>query len=244
MKPQSAIAIFTSSLCFFAVSFSLTQKPVAACPSNASNYLAYQQRNSPDRCEGIRRQAIGSSVELVSFATKRLDRTFNNTLTLRVPNLGPTPSVVLRSYQGRRYQLDRFPLQRNASEYRFNLATDILTRANIPPQSLRAIAELPGNQPIYVPVIVDRPSEKYELVFYSPARTLISSLEIRRDNEAIHQDSRPNPSRGEIRFTWDAKNQPAGRYQLRVRYELQQRGQPPEKGVDLRLFYHDPAWLR
>lgn len=244
MKPKSAIAIFTSALCFLAASFILTPQPAAACPRNASNYLTYQYRRNPDRCEGIRRQAIGASFDLVSFATKGLDETFNDTLTLRIPDRGQIPTVYLRSYQDKQYQLDRFSPQRRNNEYRFNLATDILNRAIISPQSLRAIAKLPGNQRIYVPVIVDRTSQEYEIVFYSPTRTLISSLEIRRNGAVIHRDRRPNPRTGEIRFTWDARNQPADRYQLRVNFEQRSPNQRPDKGVYLALIHHDPAWLR
>ncbi|MEM9538265.1 MAG: hypothetical protein AAGA60_02010 [Cyanobacteria bacterium P01_E01_bin.42] len=243
MKPQSAIAIFTSALCFLAVSFTLTPSPAAACPRTASNYLTYQRRRNPDRCEGIRRQASGASFRLVSFATKGLNDTFNNTLTLRIPDLGQTPTAILRSYQGKQYQLDRFTPRRRNNEYRFNLATDILNGAIISPQSLRAIAKLPGNQHIYLPVIVDRTSEEYEIVFHSPTRTLIPNLEIRRNGEVIHSDRRLNPRQGEIRFTWDAKNEPADRYQLRVEYEQRSPNQRPENGVYLALFHHDPAWL-
>lgn len=199
----------------------------AACPPSDPNDLVYQRRSSPSRCEGINRQAISASFNLVSLATSNLTN-LGNTLRLQVPNMGEIPNITLRSYE-RRYQLDSFTpeLNQNQNKYEFDLDTRIIRQAEVAVNSLRAIASIPGSQPIYIPVIIGQPSSSYEFVLYSPARTKINSFEISHNNQVIHTQQRPNPIRGEMVFSWDGRNQPEGVYQLRVLAELNQRGQRP-----------------
>lgn len=217
--------------------------PVHACPTNVSDTLAYQRRNNPRRCEGINRQGVSGSFGLVSFATSTL-RHYPTQLSLQIPQMGPNPNLRVRSF-GRRYQLDDLTLQRSQNQnwYQINLNTNVLQNANVAAESLRAIAHLPGSQPVYVPVIIQSSAASYDLVFYSPSRTVIHSLEISRNNQVVHRDSRPNPRDGEIRFTWDARNQPAGLYRLHVEAEIQQRGQRPQRVTRIFALHHDPAWL-
>ncbi|MGC9528849.1 MAG: hypothetical protein ACP5D7_25250 [Limnospira sp.] len=234
---------FLTSLYLLAAGiFTLHAPPAVACPDNASNPLSYQRRSNPSRCEGISHQAIGAAFNLVSLSTSNLSN-LGNTLRLQVPNMGATPTVILRSYE-KRYQLDQFIPNLNQNKYQLNLNTQIITKAAVPPNSLRAVATLPGSQPIYVPVIIGTPSQSYQFVLYSPARTTINAFEIRRNNQVIHSDSRPNPRQGEIRFTWDGRNQPKDVYQLRVEAELRQRGTRPETVTRVFSFHHDPAWFR
>jgi hypothetical protein len=212
-----------------------------ACPSNLSEPLAYQRRSNPTRCEGINRQSVSGSFSLVSFATSSLTA-YSNQLQLRLPRVGVNPTLRVRSYQ-RRYQLDSLEPQPQQNWYQVSLQTNILQQANVPPTSLRALAQLPGSQPVYIPVVINSASNHYEIVFYSPSRVLIHSLEILRNNQVIHRDSRPSPRQGEIAFNWDARNQPAGEYQLRIKAEIQQRGIAPETVNRAFLFHHNPNWL-
>ncbi|NMG56964.1 hypothetical protein E1H12_00155 [Geitlerinema sp. P-1104] len=211
------------------------------CPTNLPDDLAYQRRDNPSRCEGINRQSVSGSFSLVSFATSNVT-SYDNPLQLRIPGVGSNPNLRVRSYQ-RRYQLDSLQLQRQQNRYQVDLNTRILRESHVPPNSLRALAQLPGSQPAYVPVIIGSPTNHYEIVFYSPSRVLIRSLEIRRNNQVVHRDSRPSPRQGEIRFTWDGRNQPAGDYQLRVEAEIQQRGIAPQSVTRVSRFHHDPSWL-
>ncbi|MGI0496856.1 hypothetical protein ACOKW7_27480 [Limnospira platensis CENA597] len=214
----------------------------AACPPSDPNHLVYQRRSSPSRCEGINRQAISASFNLVSLATSNLTN-LGDTLRLQVPNMGGTPNITLRSFE-RRYQLDSFTPELSQNKYQLHLDTRIIRQAEVAANSLRAIASLPGSQPIYIPVIIGQPSSSYQFVLYSPARTQINSFEIRHNNQVIHSQQRPNPRRGEMVFSWDGRNQPRGLYQLWVLAELQQRGQRPETVTRVFSFYHDPAWFR
>lgn len=234
---------FLTSLYLPAVAIlALNPNPAAACPEHASNPLVYQLRSNPSRCEGINRQAISAGFNLVSLSTSAL-RNYSQTLTLQVPQMGGQPEIILRSYN-RLYQLDQFTPQLSNNQYQFNLNTEIITKVDVPAASLRAIATLPGSQPVYIPVIIGTPSQSYQFVLYSPARTTINTFEIRRNNQVIHSDSRPNPRQGEIRFTWDGRNQPKGLYQLRVVAELRQRGTRPETVTRVYSFHHDPAWFQ
>jgi flagellar basal-body rod modification protein FlgD len=218
--------------------------PVQACPTNVSDTLAYQRRDKddePSRCEGITRQGVSGSFGLVSFATSTLRR-YPDELSLQIPQVGPSPNLRVRSF-GRRYQLDSVELELSEDRYQIDLPTNILRNANVAAESLRAIAHLPGSQPVYVPVIIQSSASSYDLVFYSPSRTVIHSLEISRNNQVVHRDSRPNPRDGEIRFTWDAGNQPAGRYRLHVEAEIQQRGQRLQRVTRIFALHHNPDWL-
>ncbi|USR91131.1 hypothetical protein NEA10_20285 [Phormidium yuhuli AB48] len=219
--------------------------PVHACPSQVSDRLIYQRRPNPNRCEGINRQGVSGSFGLVSFATSTLTH-YPTRLRLQVPKpqatTGSNPSLRVRSF-GRRYQLDNLALQSGRNNYEINLGTDILQGANVPAQSLRAIAHFQGSQPVYSPVIIGSSGSYYELVFYSPSRAVIHSLEIHRNNQVVHRDRRPNPRDGEIRFTWDARNQPEGLYRLQVQAEIQRRGQRPEQITRIFALYHHPDWL-
>lgn len=220
----------------------LNAPPAAACPTNHPDPLVYQRRSRPSRCEGIASQSISGSFSLVSLATSSLTN-LGNRLMLQVPNMGGTPNIILRSFQ-KRYQLDNVTPNLKGNKYELDLDTQIITQAQVPANSLRAIAHLPGSQSIYVPVIIGQPSTSYKFVFHSPGRTQINSFEIRHNNQVIHTQQQPRPRQGEIVFIWDARNQPRGVYQLSVSGETRQRGQRPEAVSGVFKFHHDPAWLR
>lgn len=244
MKPQHPLRILGYTACVLAAAATVFQQPAVACPATASHPSLYQRRSSPNRCEGIRRQNVGAAFELVSFASNGLGSNYGNTISLRIPNLGSTPRVSMRSYTNKSYQLDSFTPSSSANGYIFNIPTTILRNEDIPTRSLRALASISGSQPIYVPVILSRSSGTYEFVFFSATRATVSSFEIRRNNQVIHRDSRTNPRRGEIPFTWNPQNQPAGLYQLYITAEQRQRGQRPERISLVLPFRHHPNWLR
>ncbi|MGC9502745.1 hypothetical protein [Baaleninema sp.] len=163
------------SVWLLAAGFFASSAAANPCPSNLSDPLAYQRHHNPDRCEGIRRQNISSSFSWVSFATSNLRR-YGSTLRLKLPEVGENPTLTVRAYS-RRYQLDPLEFQPRGDWYEFSLQTDILQQAHVAPESLRAIASLPGSQPIYVPVVIDSPSPRYNFVFYSPSRAIVRSFE-------------------------------------------------------------------
>ena len=223
--------------------FAFNTIPAIACPSpnRAANFLAYQRRNN-NRCEGIVRRDIAGSLSLISFASRNLTN-YSNNLNLQISNINNTsPQVTIRSYE-KNYILDRLNLSKNSSWFTFNLPTQILTDAGVPPNSLRAIAKLSGSQPVYVPVILNKTSGEYEFAFYTANRTKFSTFEIIYNNQIESSQPRntfSNPN-GEVIFTWDGRNASKGRYRLRVIAEIQQRGQPSERVTKNLQFQHDPS---
>jgi len=217
--------------------------PAQACPNGNPQTLGYIRRDN-NRCEGIANINIGSSFRLISFLTRNIP-TFGDNLSLQIPRIGDTsPNISVRSL-GRNYQLDDFSLVPSQNNFTFNWPTRILKEANISPNSLRALASVSlGSQFVYVPVILGQPSGQYEIVLYSSELVKIPTFEISRNNQVVYRSPRNNPQRGEIIFTWDGRNQPAGRYQLRLAAQLEQYGRPPDQVNSLITFEHNPNWLR
>jgi flagellar basal-body rod modification protein FlgD len=93
----------------------------------------------------------------------------------------------------------------------------------VPINSLRALAELPGSQSVYVPVILGKASGVYEIVFYTASQTRFPSFQILDSKQkVIDSQSRRNFSDidSEVKFNWDGRKNPAGRYKLRYVAEM------------------------
>ncbi len=214
----------------------------ASCPTSADNPLEYQRRNN-NRCEGIKRASVSGAFGLISFASHNINN-YRNTLSLQVPSIDNIPPNVRVHSRHKRYILDNFTPLLNKSWFIFNWSTAILKQAGIPPSSLRAIATLPGSQPLYVPVILGQPSDQYEFVFFTANRTKFKTFQILYQGREVYSKPRPNPLKGEVKFTWKGSQAKKGRYQLRVVVEIQQRSQPPETVTRLIQFEHNPNWLK
>ena len=231
--------IFTA----FLLSLSL---PALACEAGDPNQTDYMRREN-NRCEGIYPTTnVSSSLRLISLVARNLPDGYGDRLSLRIPHNG-TVSPVLRIQSLRsRYILDNPQLTSNASGFTLNWSTFVLQEAEVPVNSLRAIAFLNESQPIYIPVLLGPPASEYEIVFYSPNRTTFKQLEIVRvrDNQVVYTHPQTPPQTGEIRFTWNAQNVPAGDYFLRVVAEIEQFSRPPETRSSQIVFRHDPNWLQ
>lgn len=214
-----------------------------ACPNGNPQTLGYMRRDN-NRCEGIAGINVGGAFSLISFVTRNIPA-FGDNLSLQIPRIGDTsPDISVRSL-GKNYQLDDFSLVPNQNNFTFNWPTRILKEANIPTNSLRALASFNlGSQVVYVPVILGQPSGQYEIVLYSSQLVKIPTFEISRNNQVVYRNSRTTPQRGEVVFNWDGRNAPAGRYQLRVVAQLEQYGRPPEPVNRQITFEHNPNWLR
>ncbi|WP_414584478.1 hypothetical protein [Scytonema sp. PCC 10023] len=222
-----------------------------SCPEGNPDSTDYIRRQPPKRCEGLKVEPIsGTPLSLISIATRNL-RSYDNNLTLQIPRIkgGKNPEVRVKSFgDNYQYQLDDFPLSGNASRFNFTWDTNILRKSKIPENSLRAVASYNfGSQPVHVPVIVGQTSGEYEFVFYSRDRVRFTTFKIIRKGgqKPIYTTSRPNPSSGEIIFTWDGRNTPAGRYEIHYIAKIDQRDLgtyrlPPRQIV----FEHNPNWLR
>ena len=233
------IKTLTPALCLLTAL--LLPAPAFACPANLPDPLLYQRRNNPNRCEGLTRTNISANLTLVSFTTSTPTNTPN--LTLTIPSTSTAPNLIIRSY-ARRYQIDSFTPQRNNQGYQFTLPTQLMRNAQVPLDSLRMIASTSDSQPVYIPVTIGSPSSRYQIVFYSPTLATIQSLEILRNNQVIHRETRTTSRQGEIIFTWDGRNRPAGRYQIRIVGTLEQRGMRPQSFNRVLPFNHHPNWLR
>ncbi len=238
--------IIFASLLIFSFSYLPAQ---ANCQEGNPNSTDYIRRQPPKRCEGLKPEPISAnSLSLISIASHNLTNYANN-LTLQIPRIkgGNNPEVTVKSLGDKYlYQLDNFPLSANTLHFNFTWDTSILRRAKIPENSLRALASYNfDSQRIYVPVIVGQPSSQYEFVFYSENRVRFGTFEIiRKGQKPIYKTSRLNESDGEISFTWDGRNTPAGRYEIHYIAKIDQRDLPTERIERRIVFEHNPNWLR
>ncbi len=217
-----------------------------ACVYDDQKLLDYIRREN-NRCEGIKpRIDVSGSLRLVSLATRNI-KDLDTNLTIKIPRINNNnnnlvPEVVVRAINSR-YQLDRMALISQTDSHSFSWSTYVIQEANIPINSLRATATA-GSQTVYIPVIIGQPNRQYELAFVANRPTRFLTLEVRRNGQVVYQTNRPNYRRGEIIFTWDGRNEVAGRYELYYKAELEQIGRPSEQLSRSIVFEHDPSWLR
>ena len=194
-------------------------QPAAAetCPSGNPSSLAYIRRDG-NRCEGLLdHHHISGSFDLIGFYTSTLTREYPNTMTIHVPGTGSTtPNVEVQSFY-RNYRLDKLQLRSKTGEARFALDTEILQKASVPPYTLQALAyAVVGSSRTHFPVILEKPAAQYKFVLYSPQRQEFPTLEIRRNGQVLYSNPRRIPKQGQIVFTWEYGNAPAGTYELHV----------------------------
>jgi len=234
-------------ICFYTLLLlSLTQLPAQACPPGDPNSTEYIRRDNPERCEGIQRQPVsGNSLELVSFTSRNIGE-YGNSLTLRVPRLNgsDTPEFILQS-RFKNYSLDQPNLTIQGSQFALTWNTYVLRNEEIPPKSLRALAVYNiDSEPIYAPVILGEPSGQYEFTFFTPSRAKFRLWEIKRNGKTVTKRSYNSFRSGEINFTWDGSNAPAGRYELHYIADIQPKGEPTEPINRSIFFDHNPNWLQ
>ncbi|MBD2387514.1 hypothetical protein [Cylindrospermum sp. FACHB-282] len=219
--------------------FSLSNIPTQACSSGNPQSTAYIRRDN-NRCEGIQPTEVFRGFRLISFATRGIS-SYPNLLNLLIPSLGnSTPEVKLQSLD-KNYVLDELLLLKNQSRFSFSLKPDILNKAKVAPNTLRALASVNS---IYLPVTIGQPSGQYEFVFFTSSRAKFPTFEILRNNKVVYKSPRNNAQSGEVVFTWDGRNAPAGRYEVHYIAEQEQIGGRPEK-YDRRFFFeHNPNWLK
>lgn len=160
---------------------------------------------------------------------------------------GKNPRVIVSSLgDNYHYQLDDLSLTSNGSGFSFSWDTYVLRQANIPVNSLRAVASYSlGSQPVYVPVILGQASSKYEFVFYSEDRVQFTNFEILpQGQEPIYGTSQTISKSGENIFTWDGRNAPAGRYELHYVAFIDRRDEPSDRIERRIVFEHNPNWLK
>lgn len=222
---------------------SLSTLPAQACSPGDPKSTAYIRRDG-NRCEGIKKRNVNRGLRLISFATIGI-KSYPKTLSLKIPSIAKvTPNVMVQSL-GKNYILDKLSLRRNKFLFTFSWKPFILNQAQILPTSLRALANVNlSSQVVYVPVILGRPLGQYQFVFYTSNRAKFPTVQIRRNGKVVHTQSRNNFQRGEVVFNWNARNIPAGRYELYVIAEQEQIGRPPEKITRRIAFEHNPSWLR
>lgn len=230
--------------------FSISHLPTAAsCPEGNPRSTEYIRRQPPNRCEGVKLEPLsGNSLSLISIATRNLTD-FGKTLTLQVPQIngGKNPDVKVKSLDDKyHYQLDDLSLSKNGSRFSFSWDTYVLTQAKIPANKLRALAYYSlGSQPIYVPVILGQSSGEYEFAFYSENRVKFTSFKILSPGqETIYETKQPNPKNGETTFTWDGRNAPAGRYEVRYVAFIDRRNETSDRIPGRIVFEHNPNWLK
>lgn len=218
---------------------SLNALPAQACPSGNPQSTNYIRREN-NRCEGIEPRKVFSGLNLISIATRSIT-SYPSLLSLQIPRLNNiTPEIKVQSL-GKNYRLDNISLKPNQGRFTFLLKPDVLNKAAVPPNSLRALASANS---VYLPVTIGQPSGQYEFVFYSSLRAKFPTFEILRNGKVVYKTSRNNARTGEIVFNWNARKEPAGRYEVHVIAEQEPVGRPPEKFERRFYFEHNPNWLR
>ena len=234
------------SLLVSSLSFNVLTAQAQSCPNvNNPQSTAYIQRDQDKRCEGIQASDISGDFSLISFTVGQLKPA--NTLTLQVPDRlnHRLPNVHVLS-RDKSYQLDLLQLHSQGDRFRGQWADYVLKTENIPLDSLRATAFVrSGSQLIYLPVILSSGSGKYAIVLSSERRVRILFFQILHNGKKFYNSSRNTfQPKGQINFSWDGHNAPAGRYELRVKAELEQDNAPPEPVSINVAFEHDPQWLK
>ncbi len=220
--------------------FSLIALPAQACPTGGNpQNIAYMRRDN-NRCEGIKSRDAAGGINLISIVTRGIT-SYPNFLSLQIPRLSNTnPEIKVQSLS-KNYLLDQFSLRPRRNRFTFKFKSHVLKKANVPPKSLRALAEVNA---VYLPVTIGRTSGKYEFVFYSSRRSKFSTFEILRNGKVVHSSPRKYARRGETIFTWNGKQAPRGRYQIHVIAEQEIIGRPAEKFRRRYYFQHNPNWLK
>ncbi|OUL35187.1 hypothetical protein BV372_11705 [Nostoc sp. T09] len=219
--------------------FSLSTLPAQACPNGNPQTTAYIRREN-NRCEGIQSRDVVSGINLISIVTRGIT-SYPNLLTLVIPRLGnSTPELKVQSLS-KNYLLDNLSLKPSQGRFSFTLKPEVLNKAKVPPNSLRALAEVNS---VYLPVTIGKPSGQYEFVFYTSYRSKFSTFEILRNGTVVHSSSLNNARDGEIAFTWNARKAPSGRYEVHVIAEQERIGRPSEKFERRFNFEHNPNWLK
>jgi hypothetical protein len=222
----------------FASLLVLTLNPLAAqaCPTGNSSSLAYIRRDG-NRCEGIQNRDVSGSLSLIAFSTSSLGAEFPDTMNIRLPGTDRTsPAIVVQSFTGRNYRLDTLDTTQTDTGYTFALNTNILQRADIAPQTLRASAFITReSRRIYFPVILGQPSGSYKFVINSPQRTSLPTFEIRRNGRAVYSSSRSQPQQGQVSLTWIYGDADAGSYELYI-----VDGEGTSRSFS---FEHNPDWF-
>ncbi|MEH2010910.1 hypothetical protein [Nostoc sp.] len=220
--------------------FSFSTLPAQACPPGNSQSTAYIRRDD-NRCEGIQPKEVAGGINLISLVTRGIS-TYSNPFTLQIPRLSndtSKPKVKVESLD-KNYVLDDLSLIPSKSLFTFSLKPDILKKAAIPPNTLRALAEVNS---VYLPVTIGEPSTQYEFVFYTSSRAKFPTFEILLNGKVIYNSPRNNAQDGEVVFTWNARKAPAGRYEIHYVAEQQRIGRRPEKFERRFYFEHNPNWL-
>lgn len=204
-------------------------------------------RRDDNRCEGIKDNSpiSGRILELISFTTRKIDRLEDN-LKLEVPRINNNkPGVFVQTTEDN-YLLDGFSLSSDQSSYFFTWSSYVLKEAKISLNKLRSLSAFKDdyNRIVHLPVILGQPSGKYEFVIFAPFPTRISTFEISLNGQVVHSDSRTTRQREEIIFTWDGRNEPAGRYKLYFVGEVEQFNAPSEEIPVEITFEHNPNWLK
>lgn len=250
--------IFASSLAVFSL-LNLTPEYLSAqsppCPKlNNAQSTAYSLREQDRRCEGIQATDISGDFSLISLTLGQVQPA--SILKLQVPALQvpdranrQQPTVRVRSRE-KNYQLDPLEFRYRNGLFQVQWSDYIIRTEGIPLNSLRATAAVrSGTQLVYLPVLFSRGARQYQMVLSSERRAKIPLFQILRNGKVVYNQSRTTfQPKGQITFHWDGRDQtgksaPAGRYELRVKAELEQDNAPPQPASVGIAFEHDPRWL-
>lgn len=219
--------------------------PARACELAEPTSLEYALQDD-NRCEGIQERIdVSGSLDLISL-TSTQGGSFGNNLRIRVPRRNSTPPFFYMQNLDSRYRLDNIRFTAQGNFYTYSLSTRILQGSGIDSMSdLRAIA-VTGTQRVYLPTILENPTDRYRFVFYSVDTVRFVEAKIRRAGKNYVSWVSQSARTGEEKpFEWsNADDAPAGRYEFYYIAEIEQGNRPPDRISRSIAFWHDPTWLR
>ncbi|MBW4582822.1 MAG: hypothetical protein KME42_24915 [Tildeniella nuda ZEHNDER 1965/U140] len=245
--------VFYSSFLISLISLSLSTIPAQAQPCqkiNNAQSTAYGLREQDRRCEGIRAEDISGDFSLISLTLGKIQP--SSILKLQVPDRanGQEPKVLVTSKK-KNYQLDPLEFRYSGGVFQVQWSDGVIRAAGISLDSLRAIASVrSGVQKVYLPVILSPGAGQYQIVLSNERPAKIPIFQILRNGTVVYSDARNTfQPKGQIKFTWQGRDRagnplPAGRYELRVKADLEQDNAPPQPASVSVAFEHDPKWLK
>lgn len=248
MKRRILHASIVFSLISSSLNGTLTQAQPCAKLNNPRS-TAYGLRDQDRRCEGIQATDISGDFSLISLTLGQIQPA--KKLSLQVPDRAnrQQPVVRVRSRE-KNYQLEPLEFRYSGGLFQAQWSDDVVKAEGISLNSLRATAFVrSGSQPVYLPVILSRKSQQYQIVLSSERRAKVTVFQILRNSKVIYNSPRNTfQPKGQITFRWNGRDQtgnPAstGRYELRVKADLEQDNSPPQPASVRIAFEHDPKWL-
>jgi len=209
--------------------------------------ITYAQFAS-DLVTGGTRQQAGKGLNLVSFTIGKFKDGDN---LIQIPNIasGNKPEVVVTSEDSitvikpltLRSEFFQASWSSKSLKQKISDTIQLFATALVMPKGL-------SSNPVYVPVIVDQKSEKYEFAFLCvQCQADIKSITVKpRERGGTNMSCKSVGNSSTPRFLCDGKNSKSGKYQVSISANVKLNGESqPQSNSGLSYnFQHDPQWFK